>query len=442
MTNEAKNADRNRFPGRIRYLENAARQVLGEVFGSGRPADRAVAGFFHDHRQCGSRDRALIGQGVYALLRYWGWLRRFLPGERRAELESGEIRLSALELRALLYAGLVCDGLAPEAAEALRCELKIPGLRGDPGSPLRRAVELARLFGVEAGLELDDLAPEWVRDAVPPDFDYAAFTRMLARRPPLWLRIQRDPDRVTSELAAAGLRLETGRLPGSLAVRGDRLNLFNLEGYRNGDFEVQDLASQCIGAAAAPKPGERWFDPCAGAGGKSLQLASLMKNRGTVVAGDVRDYILDELRRRSRRSGFSNISTRVHDGRPWRGLKPFDGVLVDAPCSCSGVWRRHPGSQWRFSPAEIPGFAARQLEILTNFSAAVKPGGVLVYATCSIFTAENEAVVHRFLGSREQFKLDPFPHPLTGTVVPGMTRISAADGDCDSMFVARLRCFA
>jgi 16S rRNA (cytosine967-C5)-methyltransferase len=240
-------------------------------------------------------------------------------------------------------------------------------------------------------------------------------------------------------LTVSGASVEPHQiLKDAFAVR-TKVNLFSLETYRSGKFEIQDLASQCVSIVAAPKPGERWLEPCAGAGGKSLHLAQLMNRKGCVVAGDIREAKLEDLRRRARRAGFPNIQTRAHNGGVWKGRHLFDGVLVDAPCSCSGVWRRNPGAQWKLKPTDIDELSATQEQILGNYADALRENGVLVYATCSLFDAENSAVVRRFLDTHDEYKLDPFPHPLTGNIVPGMVRIDSVDGNCDALFIARMR---
>ena len=154
-------------------------------------------------------------------------------------------------------------------------------------------------------------------------------------------------------------------------------------------------------ALYAPKPGERWFDPCAGAGGKTLHIAQLMMRKGTVVAGDIREEKLNDLRLRARRAGFPNITAKAHNGGVWKGKHLFDGILVDAPCSCSGVWRRNPGAQWKLTPEDLDDLSATQLKILENYAAALRTGGVMVYATCSLFDRENSAVVKEFLARHD-----------------------------------------
>ena len=227
----------------------------------------------------------------------------------------------------------------------------------------------------------------------------------------------------------------------AVAIENSRVNLFTLEAFKKGKFEVQDLASQCIGLAANPKRKSRWWDACAGAGGKTLQLADIMGRTGTVVASDIREYKLEDLRLRARRAGFPNIMTRAWDGKtvsPKQQHK-FDGVLVDAPCSCGGVWRRNPDGRWILTPEEITEAAKLQYEILSAASPAVAPGGVLVYATCSLFPEENQEVVQKFLTAHPDFELESFAAPLTGETVDGMLQVYSFDGDCDCMFVARMR---
>lgn len=435
-----------KFRSQMKSCGNALRIVLEAVFGQGKPADRTLSGFFRENRQLGSRDRQFISESVYALLRGWGVLRRFLPEERRGELESGSIRIGRVELEALVFAALYLDGSNLPAADALAKELGIPWPKPDPdaASPfLAKADALAVVFGVSVRFSDRDLVPEWVLSMLPAEFPAERFLADLRRRPPMWLRAQTpELDRLAAELQNCGAELRRQeRVPNAFAVVQPKINLFTLDSFRRGEFEVQDLASQCIGLVAAPKPGERWLDACAGAGGKTLELADLMKRSGTVVACDVRSYKLDDLRIRARRAGFPNIVAREWDGKPFKGKQAgqYDGVLVDAPCSCSGVWRRNPDGRWTLKPEDVAEAAALQLKILEAASSAVRAGGVLVYATCSLFPQENGEVVAAFLSATAEFRLEEFAHPLTGEPCGGMLQLHSFDGDCDSMFVARLR---
>ncbi len=428
----------------LRSAANAARHVLENVFATGKPADRALSGWLRENRQCGSRDRQLIGEIIYAQLRYWGLLRKFLPAERLAEIESGRIRLAARELDALFLAALYLENSSLPVAGLIARDLGLPWPKpAEKNNLYSRAEALAEVFGMNLAFSMEDLVPSWLPAMLEADFPREEVFADLERRPPMWLRMQcSDPDRLIAELQSQGLDVRRHPYAASaLAVDNPRVNLYTLEAFRNGEFEVQDLASQCIGLAAAPNPGERWLDCCAGAGGKTLQLADLMKRSGTVTASDIRAYKLDDLRLRARRAGFPNIVTKPWDGKAFK-LKPerrFDGVLADAPCSCSGVWRRNPDGRWILKPEEIAGCAALQRQILGHAAGAVRPGGVLIYATCSFFPAENRDVVNDFLARHPEFTPEAFPHPLTGEMTGGTLQIYSFEADCDSMFVARMR---
>ena len=430
--------------GRLRSAANAARFVLENVFASRRPADRALAGWLRENRQCGAGDRRFIGETIYALLRYWGVLRKFLPPERRSGIESGHIRLAAGELDALFLAAYILNRSNAAAAGVIAAGLglKFPETANSDALPVRAAA-LAETFGLNGEFSAADLVPEWVLRRFPPEFPLERFLSDLQRRPPMWLRMQcHEPDRLIAELRAQDLPVRRHeKIRSALSLVNPRVNLYTLDAFRRGEFEIQDLASQCIGLAAAPRPGERWLDCCAGAGGKTLQLADLMRRTGTVTACDVRAYKLDDLRLRARRAGFPNITTREWNGRSFK-LKPdhrYDGVLADAPCSCSGVWRRNPEGRWTLRPEEIAEHAARQAEILDRAAAAVRPGGVLIYATCSVFAEENGDVVRQFLAGHPEFSPESFPHPLTGEPTEGTMQIFSFEADCDSMFAARMR---
>jgi 16S rRNA (cytosine967-C5)-methyltransferase len=206
------------------------------------------------------------------------------------------------------------------------------------------------------------------------------------------------------------------------------------EAYRSGRVEIQDLGSQLLLEAVGVAPGGRWLDACAGAGGKSLQLAGLLGPDGRVDAEDVRPAALAELARRAARAGLAGrISIRGAAGGG------YDGVLVDAPCSGSGTWRRSPHLKWVTSPAQIAAGAARQEALLARCAPRVRPGGQLVYATCSLARSENEEVVRRFLAAHPAFAAGPYPRPRGGEPAGDGLRFWPADHDGDGFFVASFR---
>lgn len=412
----------------IYLLLGAARQVLSGMSGRKSPADRELVAFYRSNRQCGSRDRALINHCIYILLRHWGWVRKLAGGNVISSIESGSEGVANRDLAAMIFFALCCDGSDPDKSRRLADFIGVP-LPPAPG-----AENAAEALGIKMQFSVSELLPRWTENLVP-----SGYAPGILKRPPVWLRVNRScMERVTAELAEKNISFETvPEFPDALALNASSLNVMTLNTFKSGDFEIQDLASQAIASFCSPHKGERWFDPCAGAGGKTLALAEAMQRTGTVTAGDVRGKVLLELRKRARRSGYPNITVRQHDGRPWRGVKPFDGVLLDAPCSCSGVWRRNPGNPWICSPEDITRHAALQLDILKNFSSCVKPGGVLVYATCSAFREENEEVIGRFLDMDKRFEPVPYRNPFTGKSDSPFMHVPD-DFNCDLMFAARL----
>jgi 16S rRNA (cytosine967-C5)-methyltransferase len=182
-------------------------------------------------------------------------------------------------------------------------------------------------------------------------------------------------------------------------------NVFQLPEFKEGLFEVQDAGSQAISRFANPTPGMRIIDACAGGGGKTLHLAALIQNKGRIIAMDFEQWKLDELKKRARRAGVSTIETRIIDSSKAikRLEKSADLVLLDVPCSGIGVLRRNPDAKWKLSPQYLEQVKAEQQKILSSYSTMVKPGGMLVYATCSLFYSENEEQVKKFLQENPSF---------------------------------------
>ena len=178
-----------------------------------------------------------------------------------------------------------------------------------------------------------------------------------------------------------------------------RTNVFVTEAFKNGWFEVQDASSQKVAKFLSPKPGTRVVDTCAGAGGKSLHIAALMENKGQVIALDIYENKLKELKRRAKRNGAHNIETRTIDSSKVikKLIQKADKILIDAPCSGIGVLKRNPDSKWKLQPEFLETIKNTQREILDSYSRMVKPGGQMVYATCSILPSENEKQVQDFL---------------------------------------------
>ena len=438
----------------LRNLRTVFDRSICAVLAENRALDRFLSSYWRSNRCFGSRDRRLFSESIFAFFRFYGFLLPLLDEAERQMIESGDSRALSGRSAALLLTGAwVLENLPPEDAHKLLCrEFDLPMIPDPVKSPacesnfrIKRFADYIAMAEPSRQIDCDfkQLQADWSHKYLQEMSDLSAYYAALAERPPLWLRVQNsDVDQVVKELAAAGLAtVRHSRLRNALAVTSGNVNLYTLDAYKAGRVEVQDLASQVIAAACAPNSGERWWDCCAGAGGKTLALAEIMQRTGKVIAGDIREYKLEDLKRRARRSGFPNIETRPWDGKkvPPRKGASFDGILIDAPCSCSGVWRRNPDGRWNCTAGEVDSITQIQRNVLENVLPALRPGGVLVYATCSVFEPENSAMVKDFLARHPEFELENFANPLTGDMTDGMLKITGAAENCDSMFVARLR---
>jgi len=440
---------------------NILRTVLIEVLIDKRPLDPVLNGLMRAKKSLRGPQRQQFYDVILGVFRWWGVLRDLLHPDDLWFIESAEpmtveqLKISDRSAAALLLGALLLDNISlPSFYQSWSKLVGVNANRMPNRFEYTNYLKYAEaVFGrISAALEyrkpskhieFSDLIPEWCVNYLSPDVEIGKIADWVKRRPPIWLRAQcADVETLLRELKAQNVRAESHqRLPNALRIDRTIVNLYTLPQFKNGMFEIQDLGSQSIALTCAPKPGERWWEPCAGAGGKTLALAAQMRNKGTVIAGDIRGYKLDDLRKRARRAGFSNIQCKEWDGKPMRKKQQgkFDGVLVDAPCSCSGTWRRNPDAKWTTDPAEIETLSNLQLEILTAAATGVRPGGTLVYATCSLFVEENEEVIQAFLAQESSFELEPFIAPITGETCDGMLHVYPWDGDNDAMFMARMR---
>ncbi len=444
-----KRVSESRIANQAKIASQVVFTIGASVFTGKVRADRELARFFRANKKFGSNDRRFISETVFSFFRWWGWVRQFTRNEATMWDRDPGIIHTIDNWNTTLLAAVLLDSyeLHPVAAfwkTTLSAKGKVPDfLDGLAGRSLEeRAVQISKMFNLSK-LSVNDVVPAWFPEHVDlTDEKYLQLLTGFQQRPPIWLRNQGGSiDRLATALGEAGLTIRRSlTVTQAIRVEKPRANLYDLPCFREGRFEVQDLSSQAIGLACEPRRGERWWDVCAGAGGKSLQLASIMESKGTVIATDIRSWKLKDLRKRARRAGFSNISPREWDGKSLPVRKAnLDGVLVDAPCSCSGTWRRNPDARWTSQPQDIMELSAIQSGIVNRVCNAVKSGGTLVYGTCSTFPAENEEVVRKFLKARPEFSLDPFRHPISGKQVSGMTYIQAEAEDSDVSFVARMK---
>ncbi len=372
-----------------------AAQVLGAIVDGPTPADRQMDRHFRANPRLGARDRGAIAEAVYACLRRFGLPRHLVGAAGPAE--------------AWLAVHLLREGLSARALEQLRYggsnALAAPAL-----AARLRALEPAT---VPRAVRLD--VPEWLLERLdaqlgPEDAD--ALAAALQRPAPLDLRInplRADRETVQRRLAGEGHALEPTPYSPLGLRRADRAPLFQTAAFRDGLFEVQDEGSQLLGVLVEARRRETVVDYCAGAGGKTLQLAAQMANTGTVYALDVAAHRLERMRPRLRRTGVDNVQpiaiTGANDARLGRLQGKADRVLVDAPCSGTGTLRRNPDIKWR--PLDLDALTTGQRHILEAAAALVRPGGRLVYATCSLLREENEDVVTQFLAAQPRFHLAP-----------------------------------
>jgi len=246
---------------------------------------------------------------------------------------------------------------------------------------------------------------------------------------PITLRANRllgDRDALLRALAREGVEARPAPLAPDGIVLARRLNVFTTRAFHEGRFEVQDEGSQLVSLALDPHPDWRVLDACAGSGGKTLHLAALMRGRGEIFAHEPSKVRREELRRRLRRSGAQNVRIVGSEAREELRGK-MDAVLVDAPCSGTGTIRRNPLIKSRLRPQDLARHAAEQLSILAEWAPCARPGGLLVYATCSLEPEENERTVERFMASAPEFRLE-----RTRQLLPHV------DGT-DGFFIAHLR---
>jgi len=406
----------------VELLEELAPRVLEK----GHPADRVLSRFFKRHRELGSRDRRFLSETFFSYFRWLGWIRKLELGF--ADAASFAVHLDQADI----HPALQNETWQPLGGKTL--DEKLAALN-DRFQTLEKESESS--CNEFQRLEKADLVFPMVGKSVnfPPGKE-ADFYETLQTRPPTWLRLRNDIFK--KMLSEAGIPFESHpKVEDALSIPAGRS--LGALGH-GGQFEVQDIASQAVLAAAAPAEGGDWWDACAGAGGKSLQLADLLGPGGKVFATDVRPEALRELKKRARTDGIKNIRLQEHDlenADPF--TKQWDGVLVDAPCSGWGTWSRNPDARWRSDPRDPAQKRNLQVRMLNNAAQCVKPGGLLIYAVCTLTTEESRDVLERFLADHSEFSTEAFDNPLTGEPTGGTLQIWPWDGPGDGMFIARLR---
>jgi 16S rRNA (cytosine967-C5)-methyltransferase len=404
-----------------------AEAVLGLLLRFEYPADAVVSRYFREHRELGHADRAFVAETVFAVLR----------------------RGRSLEAR--------CAGKLSDRNRLLAALAVTRGWSQRELAPVLKASEEEWLAAAKAMPESEfppaircDL-PDWLYNALEAQFgaeEVEKLAHALNLPAPLDLRVntvKTNREAVLERLAADDITA----IPGPLSPMAVRLRekpaLAKHPLFLEGAFEVQDEGSQLLGYLMEPKRGEMVVDFCAGAGGKTLLLGALMKNTGRLYAFDVSDKRLANLKPRLARSGLSNVHpARIEherDTKVKRLAGKVDRVLVDAPCSGLGTLRRNPDLKWRQSEDSVAELTLKQAAILDAAAKLVRPGGRVVYATCSLLTAENDAIIEAFLTRHPEFTLTPASAVLAkqGIAIDGdFLRLLPHQHNTDGFFAAIL----
>lgn len=386
----------------------AAIDLLTAIHGGESPADRVSAAFFRERRYIGGGDRRAVIDRVYVVLRRraaldW-WIERAQGGDASDRLRT----IAAL----VLMDGWSADRIAGS----------FDGGTYRPAPLDDRERDLAKALAGKTLLSPDQ--PEWVRLEFPEwltgslrrvfDVRMEAEMQALLVEAPLDLRantLKATRDDAIAALARDGVEAKATNLsPVGLRVQG-RPPLATLPAFKDGLVEVQDEGSQLAALLVDARPGMRVVDFCAGAGGKTLAMAAAMENKGRIVACDVLQGRVERAATRLQRAGAHNVERRglSSERDPWvkRHAGAYDRVLVDAPCTGVGTWRRNPDARWKLTPDYLTELVDLQKRILDSASRLVKPGGRLIYATCSLLPEENEGQIDGFLAQHVDFAVVP-----------------------------------
>lgn len=369
-----------------RNLVFAVIDALNLIFNENEYADKVIEKVLRYDKRWGSRDRGFIAETTYDIVR---WKRLY------AEISEVNAPYSRQNLFRLFAVWCVLRGI------------QLPDWKQLEATPERRIK--GRFDELSKIRKYRESIPDWMDDLGEKALGAKLWTKEIAALNAQAEVILRANTLKTNIVSLSEALKEEGIITEMISGAKDALklverqNVFITQAFKDGLFEVQDASSQLVAPFLEVEPGQRVVDACAGAGGKTLHLASLMQNRGQLLALDIYQSKLKKLKIRTRRNGVHNVETRVIDTT--KVIKKLhnsaDRLLLDAPCSGLGVLRRNPDSKWKLQPEFIEKIKGVQHDILRNYSKMVKPGGKMVYATCSILPEENSEQLKSFLGSEE-----------------------------------------
>ena len=354
------------------------------IFNEGKYADKVIQQLLKRDKRWGARDRAFVAETTYDIVR---WKRLY------AEIAEVKAPFDRDNLWRMFAVWATLKGV------------KLPDWKYFEGTPSRKIK--GRFDELSKIRKFKESIPDWMDAIGEKELGNTVWTKeieALNQQADVILRVntlKTTKEKLQAELFDLNIETEfIPNYPSALKLK-ERANVFSTDAFKKGFFEVQDASSQLVAEFLNVKPGMRVVDTCAGAGGKTLHIASLMENKGQIIAMDIYDNKLKELKRRAKRNGAHNIENRVIEST--KAIKKLydkaDRVLIDAPCSGLGVLRRNPDAKWKLQPDFIEKIKKTQQEILQQYSRMVKAGGQLVYATCSVLPSENQEQVKTFLKS-------------------------------------------
>lgn len=357
---------------------------LNSIFNDGEFADKVIQQLLKRDKRWGSRDRAFVAETTYDIVR---WKRLY------SEIANVKAPYDRDNLWRLFAVWATLKGI------------KLPDWKYFIATPTRKIK--GRFDELSKERVFRESIPDWMDTLGLNELGNHVWTKELAvqnKQADVILRVntlKTTKKKLIEDLGKENIVTESIKnYPDALKLK-ERANVFKTEAFKKGFFEVQDASSQLVAAYLDVKPGMKVVDTCAGAGGKTLHIAAIMENKGQITAMDIYESKLKKLKIRAKRNGVHNIDLKIIDStKPIKKLyEKADRVLIDAPCSGLGVLRRNPDSKWKLKPEFIEDIKKVQQEVLQKYSTMVKPGGKMVYATCSILPSENENQVQLFLKS-------------------------------------------
>ena len=363
-----------------------------EVFNDNKYADKVIQSLLKRDKRWGSRDRGFVAETTYDIVR---WKRLY------AEISEVKEPFSRDDAWRLFAVWATLRGI------------KLPDWKYFENTPTRkikgRFDEACKIRKIKESI------PDWIDALGIKELGESVWSKELAKQneqADVILRVntlKTSKKELQSKLLSENI--ETVKIKGypNALKLVERANVFKTEAFKMGWFEVQDASSQLVADFLEVAPGMKVVDVCAGAGGKTLHLSALMQNKGSLIAMDIYESKLKKLKVRAKRNGAHNIDLRlINSTKPIKKLKEkVDRLLIDAPCSGLGVLRRNPDSKWKLKPEFLDNIKATQQNILHDYSKMLKPGGKMVYATCSVLPSENQEQINKFIATKEgrQFKL-------------------------------------